>query len=213
MLEVDSKVSIGNILTTFSILFALVTFLYNEDQKRQQTDRAYAADIRETIGRGLNEAARLDSELKLFFLTAETLYVATSALAVGDQASREIDVVKARDLLWSGLTTARADMERRIIEAMALPRGLALSSAEAQSKFQAFTSFHEDLRHSAFQKLAQATELALVESAFIATSTADVGNALRNSHNTVQETFSDASRQAQLEIDGFLSHELTLWSD
>lgn len=196
MSYIDPKISIGNILTSVSILIGLTTFLYNEYEKRIQIDRSFEAQIQDQIGRGLNESSRLNSELKLFFWAAEPLYIAASKVALSrETSSPENGIENARDLLWKGITSARVDMERRILEKPSLLGELAIVGPKAQKKYRALRESHEQLRLEAFIALAESTQSALNSSASSADFTAEVGNAIRHAHFSVRKIYLEQSQE------------------
>ena len=197
MFRLNSEISIGNLLTSLSIIVALGTFFYNEFQKRAQIDRAYAADVRNQLGGVLREVAQMDAELRILFLSVEPLYVTTSEIALeGTPDTRERQTEKARDFLWREISRARTEMEKRILATSAQSNGLAIAGPALQADYEAFLKNHADLRIRAYASLSEETQAALQASAETAQYSAQIGNALRFVHYDIRDTWTAASDTA-----------------
>ncbi|WP_172332791.1 hypothetical protein [Mangrovicoccus sp. HB161399] len=211
MLKINPEINVGNLLTTLSIMIGAATFLYNEVQKRHQFERVIEAEKRDLIGRGVNESLRLENELTHFFLSVEPLYVEVSAAvfdAEAEAGSREKSVERARDALWRGITVARSEMERKIFDQTTLPGGLALVGLEVHDEYEKFRNEHALLRFQAYDELRTSTQNALQGAALKAKHTAEIGNALRNVHKYVKNTYLVKIGRIQDELSLVLADEM-----
>lgn len=189
MFILSSEISIGNILTTVSVIFAMATFFYSESQKRNQIERAYYAEIRTELGRVLREIAQMEAELKLFFISVEPRYVTASEIAMSDDRDVESqDAEKARDFIWREIPIARSKMEERILAASAQSNGLAIAGINIQTEYEDYIEQHTNLRLQAYAELSQVTQAALHDSSKNATYSAEIGNALRDAHYGIERT-------------------------
>lgn len=201
MLRLSSEVTVGNILTSVTIIIGLSTFLYNEIQKREQVDRAYAAEVRHELGGVLREIAQMDAELRVLFLSIEPLYVTASEIALeGDDSQREQSLFKARDFLWREIANARAEMERRVLATSTQSNGLAIAGLNLQADYEDFIERHSKIRANSFSSLSSATQKALQATAGNADYSAQIGNALRNAHYDVERAAIEASEKAMRDI-------------
>jgi hypothetical protein len=211
VLKIEPEINVGNLLTTLSILIGAATFLYNEVQERRQIERVIKAEMRDLIGRGVSEALRLEQELAHFFLSVEPLYVQASAAvfdAEAEAGSREKSIERARDTLWRGITLARTEMERKIFDQSALPGGLALVGVDVHDEYEQFRREHTLLRFQAFDELLRSTQNALQGAALEAAYTAEIGNALRNAHESVKNDYLVKIARMRDELSLVLTDEL-----
>ncbi|WP_375229318.1 hypothetical protein [Roseobacter sp. S98] len=201
MFSLNPEISIGNILTSVSIVVALGTFLYNEVQKRHQIDRVYEAEIRNELGSVLREIAQMDAELRVLFLSIEPLYVTASEIALaGGENERDKASEKARDFLWREIANVRAEMERRVLATSAQSNGLAIAGTSLQSKYEAFIQLHGKIRLASFAALSEATQKAMNSVAGTAVHSAEIGNALRDVHYVVERSAIEKSEAATKEL-------------
>lgn len=212
MAKLNREFTIGNILTTISIVFGIATFFYSEYQKRLQVDRAYAAEIRGTLGAALGETNLLDAELELFFLEVKPLYVAASEIVVEGE-DRATAIQKARDFLWRDISELRVSMERRVLEATSQNAALAKVRLGVQEKFDAFRQEHKDLRAEAVETLLIEAQKTLRLSGIAAEFSAEIGNALRNTHDLEKEHFAERSALMREETAAYLGKVAAEWQE
>ena len=106
-----TEISIGDILTTASILVSLIALLYSWSKERNLRKKEQADKIRNAAARTLSKLERWQELTGWYFDYVQHIFV-----EVSDFLSNDYDVLAARDLLWKNLNSSRLLIKQKILD-------------------------------------------------------------------------------------------------
>lgn len=184
-MQLKKEITVGNLLTVIPIILAILSFLYSQQQDREQRYQLNLEERRSASASALFVIDSLDESVKIFLLKIEPLCVEVST-----GLAQHRDAEKARDELWRRLTVARAEMETAIKEdVLRSSERLAIADPTLLQKTRVVIDDHASLREKMFKRLiegAQSEFLVHLDTGLPDTyRSAQLGNALRDAHYQV----------------------------
>jgi len=109
MVHLEPGISVGNLLTTISVIVAIASLLVIWKKDRQLRKREYADRIRHAAARTATALDRLRILALRFYEDIQPLLTDADVLL-----TKDTDPISTRDFLWRNLVAARATSSQRI---------------------------------------------------------------------------------------------------
>jgi hypothetical protein len=199
----DWKATFGDVLTAVSILISVVTLATAWWKDRLLRRRELADKIRAAAAKTLAKLERKEELSLALFVECQPLFV-----KVSEELAKKFDVISSRDELWRELNVVRLkllqDVRKEDIETPYAE--LYAYHPEVRDLFRRVISTLKTEEKKTFEELLRATqdEVMAFEGKKKSYQTADLGNALREAANGVEERYQNAMKQAMALLQSFL---------
>lgn len=202
--EIDLKISMGDILTSVSILVSLFSLMSSFSKDRDLRRKEQADIVRNAAGRTIAKLDRWKEITLSLFEEIQPLFVETTEIL-----SKDYDILVARDFLWKRLNEERIEILKKIL------------GENIETAYVDLYGYHPHVRdlfeetlnqlkadtETLFEKLLNETQddILFFSDKKDAYQNADLGNRLRYSAGIIREEYHKVLKDRLRPLDEFLN--------